>query len=230
MAVDPVPVEDNKALSLLNHIKSINKELVFIKGKAWITLKDGEQKTRFRAVWAATLPDKIRMTLLASGLPVETLVADGKTVTLLSHTGSHSTKRINSANPSLKKITGIGIKLTDFIALTAGRPPISKQVYPKELLTDERQTILLLRKKWGGSSEKIIVDPNNNVTTYQRLNAQNKAFYTVSFLKPTRIEKYELPFKTIIKDHQDRVVIFETTDFQTDIPIKETVYSLTEPR
>ena len=114
---------NKKALQYAYKIKNLNRDLLSCRGIGWLRISDGEKKEKFRIAFAVSMPDKIRLTLMISGLPVETIIANGKKIIFLSHTKKHKLYKIDSPNPSLAGIISIPVKVQDIIALLSGRIP-----------------------------------------------------------------------------------------------------------
>ncbi|MBF0205087.1 MAG: hypothetical protein HQK67_12475 [Desulfamplus sp.] len=216
--------ETNEALSILQQIESINREIKTCKGSGWITISDGKQIKKFRMAWAASFPDKIRLTLLSAGHPVETILADGKTVTFISHTGKHETKKINSANPSLQDVVSIPVTIQDILSIFAGRVPIGKfdtasiaQITDSSALTD---TMLILKRRWNGQSQNIVLTSDNKVASFSLINENRKLIHRVFNEKFKTFGSFLIPSKVKIKDDEERMIEFEITNYQPNITVR----------
>ncbi|MCK5311537.1 MAG: hypothetical protein KAJ62_05480, partial [Desulfobacteraceae bacterium] len=116
-SIDYKNKHDIRAYNLARQISNYNKEIKTSKGIGWLKIKEASMETEFKIAWVAEPPCKIRITLLSSGFPVETIVSNGESITLFSHTGKHSLKTYNIQNPSLEDIISIPVKIEDIIAL-----------------------------------------------------------------------------------------------------------------
>ena len=76
------PGLDKKARGLANTVLSLNQEIESSKGTGWIEVKNDTRSAKFKIAWAASAPNRLRITFLAAGHPVETIVATGTHVTL----------------------------------------------------------------------------------------------------------------------------------------------------
>lgn len=223
-------ISDTEAAALAEHIKNINKEIKTCKGSGWITILSGNKKQRYRVAFALSLPDRIRMTLLSAGIPIETIIADGKAVTFLSHTGEHSPYRIDSKNPSLKKFVLIPLKIKDIIALFAGQIPLHDFDSASILKNNNsKETILLLKKRWQGDTQKIYLNSNNNVYKFEVLDIRGEHLYSISLSDFKQYNSLQIPLKSIIINNSGKSLNFEITDYHPDITVKESVFTLTEP-
>jgi len=226
--------ETNETLTILQQVQSINREIKTCKGSGWITIANKKESKRFRMAWAASFPDKIRLTLLSAGHPVETILADGKSVIFISHTGKHAIKKINSGNPSLKDVVSIPVTIQDILSIFAGRVPIGKfdtadiaQITYSSQLTD---TMLILKKRWSGESQNIVVNPANQVLSFSLISKHRKLIHSVFNEKYTIFDSFSIPATVKVKDNEDRRIDFEMTTYHPNIPVRPDIFVLTETR
>ena len=105
----------------LEQIASLNASVATFKGTGSVVITEKGVAQRFRIAWAGAAPNLLRMEILASATPVESLAYDGKRLQLRSHMGSHRPYTNRDKNPSLERATGIPITLLDLHALLAGK-------------------------------------------------------------------------------------------------------------
>ena len=105
----------------LKQIASINASVATFKGTGSVIITKKGVAQRFRIAWAGAAPNRLRMEILASATPVESLAYDGERLQFRSHMGSHSPYTKRDKNPSLERATGIPITLLDLHALLAGK-------------------------------------------------------------------------------------------------------------
>ena len=219
-------VQDPRAARLAARVTAINHGLQTFKGTAGVTLTGENSSRRFKIAWAARMPDKIRLTILKSGFPLETILADGNQVLLVSHTGEHSPHRIKAANPSLKTVISMPVRLQEIISLLAGRIPM--EPFDRAMLTNDNPSALVLTRKWRGTVGKILFDQQDRILGFQRLNSNRTPVYSTERRKLKRYGTHTIPMKTVINDPSGRRLTLEITSFYPDIPVKDSVFSLTE--
>lgn len=120
------PALDKRALVLANSVLSLNQDITASKGVGWVEINADTLTTRFKIAWAAMRPNRLRITFLVAGHPVETIVATGTRVTFISHTGEHPPHTTFSSDPDLKKYLDIPIKLSGLISILLGHIPLEK--------------------------------------------------------------------------------------------------------
>ncbi len=225
----------DEALHILQRIESINSDVKTSKGTGWLTITDKKQQSKkFRMAWAASFPDKIRLTLLSAGHPLETIIADGKSVLFVSHTGRHNKKKISSSNPSLQDVVSIPIKLQDILSIFAGQVPIGKfdtaeiaQLTYASQLTD---TMLILKRKWNNHSQNIVLTSDNRVANFSFLNDNGKLIHNLFNEQYKSFGSFSIPTKVKIKDNYGRQIYFDITSYQPNVEIKPEMFILTESR
>ena len=232
---------DIKAYNLARQINDSNKEIKTSKGLGWLKIKTtGNEKgleTIFKIAWIAELPDKIRITLLSGGFPVETIVSNGQNITLFSHTGKHSLKTYNIKNPSLEDILPIPVKIEDIILLLSGQIPIKAFKYA--FFDDQNNysdgndnplTAIVLKNKSDNGIQRIYIDSNNKIKRYVITDWKIKPLYEIFFLDSIQIDSLIIPSKLLIRDNSDGEVSLEVSKFYKNLPVKKSVFTLTDKR
>ncbi|MCP4114109.1 MAG: hypothetical protein GY737_01675 [Desulfobacteraceae bacterium] len=222
-------IQDPKATLLAARVTSINHGLQTFKGTARVTLAEENLNQRFRIAWAAMMPDKIRLTILKSGLPLETILADGNQVLFVSHTGEHSPHRIKAANPSLKQVISMPVRIQEIISLLAGRIPM--EPFDRAILSNNGPSspaTLTLTRKWRGTVGTVLVDRQDQILGFQRLKSNRDPVYSTERKNLKKYGIHTIPMKTVINDPSGRTLTLEITSFYPDVPIKDSVFSLTE--
>ncbi|MDY0374775.1 MAG: hypothetical protein RBQ72_03470 [Desulfobacterium sp.] len=218
-----------KAASLAREASSINQGLATVKGTAHMILTDNNTRQQFKIAWAALLPDKIRITVLESGFPVETIFADGEKVTFVSHTGRHGRHTINAPNPSLKSMVSLPIRIRDIITLLSGRLPLEpfdrEEIIPAG---ESDSTTLLLSRKWRGTLARILFDNDGQIVQFEPVARNGKSSYQVSRsdLKPQG--PYLIPGTTFVQDSSGRTMTLKIISFYPDLPVNASIFVLTE--
>ncbi|OQY01270.1 MAG: hypothetical protein B6I26_05285 [Desulfobacteraceae bacterium 4572_130] len=216
---------NNKALLFTNKIKNINKNIKTSKGIGWITFSDKGKKEKFRVAWALLNPDKIRMTIMKSGVLIETVIFNGKSILFLSHTGRHPLHKINSNNPFLENILFLPIKIKDIIALLSGQIPLCDFDFAYFLKNNDLiNTTLVLRKKLKGDVQKIFMDSNYDIIKLEYLGLIKE--YTIKFFNYKENNSFRIPCKLIIKEKSGKSLELEITKYHTNIVLKKDIFNL----
>ncbi len=223
-------VYDAEALKSADRIKNTNRGLKSFRGIGWIYISDRAQRQKkFRIAFAALPPDKIRLTLMISGFPVETIIADGKKIIFLSHTKKHKIYTINSPNPSLERIISIPVKVQDVIALLSGRIPL--KTFDYAFFANKGKTMsttLVLNKKRGGMIQKIISDPNEFVRQYELFDDESHLIYSILFNNFKISGTFKIPLRFKIADKSGRTLEMKITGYKANVPVNNSVFSLKE--
>ncbi|GAB6144992.1 hypothetical protein [Desulfocicer niacini] len=223
--------KDLKAIQAADKVRQFNQEIITSRGTGNLFLTRNGKTETYRMAWVANWPDCLRMTLLSSGIPVETIAADGKTLTFVSHTGKHSPHTINRPNPSLKPILSLPVKVKDIIAVLTGKIPL-KGGNNVSLHTVENNTSRLVFKNgWGLPMEKIFFNETGQVTDYWKLSSDGPPVIKLHYAQFNRFDSYPIAQTTVLTDSHNRQLGFQITSFSPNIIIKnkDRLFHLTEP-
>ncbi|SMC92200.1 hypothetical protein SAMN02746065_11548 [Desulfocicer vacuolatum DSM 3385] len=228
--LDKKPAKDIKARHMATKVQDTNRDIVTSRGTGNLILTRNEKTEHYRMAWVAQWPLCLRMTLLSSGIPVETIAANGKSVTLVSHTGQHAPHTINRANPSLVKIISLPVRLGEIIALLTGKIPLrgSENVIWQR---DGDTASTLIFKNWmGAPTEKIFLNKNRQVVDYWQLASGGPPAIKLHFDEFKSFNGYTIAGKTIFTDNRNRKLVLEITAFAPNISLKNKpqIFHLTE--
>jgi outer membrane lipoprotein-sorting protein len=220
---------DKKALIQGTAAREFNRQIETSKGTGWISIKTGETTQTYRIIWAAAFPGKIRMTLLLSGLPVETMIATGQSLVFFSHTGRHSSHTIHSKDPDLKKYLDIPIKLSDIISVLLGRLPVTSFDDAYYLPADPLFRTLVLYHSHDGQHQYLHFDGNRNIHRISRINASGHPLYEIGLDNCNSRDFGRLYTKIKAMDKTGRNLTLVITRFIANPEIKASTFMLTEP-
>lgn len=227
---DTNPLLDGKALFLANQARSFNQHIMASKGTGWIRLETKTQTDKFKIAWAAVSPNKIRITFLLSGHPVETIIATGEKVIFLSHTGKHSRYTSHSKDPNMKNYIHVPIKLSEMISILLGRLPVKRFDTAYFSPSDTSLSTLNLMHNWKGLTQSLFLNSTGRVEGLRTINSSGKILYEMTITEYRDTDFGSIPVKIEIKDTDDRKLTLVITDFQPNPPIKESVFRLTGSR
>ncbi|MCK5347794.1 MAG: hypothetical protein KAJ25_00305, partial [Desulfobacula sp.] len=185
---------------------------------------------KFRIAWATIFPNKIRITFLLSGLPVETIIATGEKITFLSHTGEHSKYSYNSKDPDMKDYILVPVKLSEMILVLLGRLPVKNFDDAWFSPSDSSLSTIILKQNWKGFTQSIHFNDKGKVDGLKTTDLSGKLLYEMTMIKYKTHDFGNIPVKIEIKDKDNRKLTLEITNFLPNPPIKESVFQLTESR
>jgi len=229
-ALRPVtsPVQDKEAFFLANQAKSFNQDILASKGIARVRMVSKNKVDTFKIAWAASFPNKIRLTLLSSGHPIETILSTGEKITFISHTGGHAKHSFTSKDPDMKRYLKVPIKMSEMILVLLGRFPVKNfdDAYFPSL--DTYPLPIALKEKWKGT-QYLFLDDKGKIKKIQSLDYAGKFLYEMTIFKYKSYEgRNNVPAKILIKDTDKRNLSFEIINFKANPSIKESVFQLTE--
>lgn len=118
------PVHSPEVAGILDRIITQNESINTVNGLANATLTDKNGKTRYRLAWATQKPDHLRLIVLFSGKPVETVLYDGTHLSVTSHTKAHDPLNHRVRNPNLEKLIALPLKADRLISLLSASIPV----------------------------------------------------------------------------------------------------------
>lgn len=230
MPLRPVtdPWLDQKAFSKISPIQSYNRHITASKGKGWARLEVPGKTDRYRMAFAAVYPDKVRLTLLMSGTPVETIVSNGENIIFLSHTGKHDLYTTQSKDPDMKDYIDIPVKLSEMLAFLLGHIPLGTfhDVYFSP--QDPSLMTIVTREKEKGLSQQLHFNDDGSLGRMESLNNFFDPLYDIHILEYSTFGPDRLPSKLLIQDREKRKLTLEISDFESNPVIKDSVFQLTE--
>ncbi|MCK5695359.1 MAG: DUF4292 domain-containing protein [Desulfobacula sp.] len=227
---DTNPLLDKKALLLANQARSFNQHIITSKGTGWIRLETKTKKDKFKIAWATVFPNKIRITFLLSGHPVETIIATGKKITFLSHTGEHSKYSYHSKNPNMENYIHVPIKMSEMISILLGRLPVKNFDDAYFSPSDASLSTITLRQNWKRLTQSLHLNSKGRLEGLKTTDLSGNLLYEITITKYKNNDFDTIPGRIEIKDNDHRKLTFEITNFLPNPPIKESVFQLTESR
>ena len=218
---------DQKAEHLTEKARSVNQQIQSSKGTGWVRLNETNRVTTYKIAWAAVFPNKIRFTLLVSGLPVETVIADGKTISFTSHNNRHRPIQFKSKSPDLKKFIDLPVKVSELILVLLGRFPVSfyDDVYFSP--DDPSSSTLILTQKWEDLRQVITLDKTEEIKEIRWEMSRKKLIFKLIPYQFQTMDGYRIASHLEFSDDHDRKVALEILSFQANPELKESVFRLT---
>lgn len=223
------PLLDSKARHIAVQAKKTNQDIKTSKGIGWIALKTAEGNDTFRALWAAAYPNRLRITFMVSGHPFETIVANGKNVTFVSHTGQHSEHTTYLPDPDLEPYINIKVRLSEIVSLLLGRLPIKDfdDIYfdPE----DQSLSTIALYDNHDGLIQRLYLDQDDKVNAIAPTDYTNNSLFDLKILKYNIHALKTIPSSIEVIDKNKNRMLMEISRFIPNTEVKESVFRLTEP-
>ncbi len=222
------PFLDKKAFALSSKVRSFNQNIIASKGTGWARIETKTEINKFRIAWACIFPNKIRITFLVSGNPLETIIATGKTITFFSHTGEHSKYTYNSENPDMDKYVNVPVKMSEMIALLLGRFPVKDFDDAWFSPLDSSLSTVILKEKWISLTQYLHFKEDEKLDTIQSKDNTGKLLYEMTIIKYKDYKFGTIPVKIQIKDKNNQKLTLEITNFIPNPKIEDSVFQFTE--
>ena len=222
------PLLDKQALVLASQAKSFNQQIIASKGTGWARIETKTKTDKFKIAWAAVSPNKIRITVLMSGLPIETIIATGEKITFFSHTGEHSKYSYNSKDPDMEDYIQVPIKMSEIILILLGRIPVKKFDNAYFSPSDPSLSSISLEQNWKWVTQSLHFNEKGKIYGLKSRDLSGKILYEIMITQYKIYDFGDIPIKIEIKDMNNRKLTLDITNFQPNPPIKESVFRLTE--
>lgn len=223
------PLLDQKAFFLATRAASFNRNIAASKGTGWARLQAPEKSVKFRMAWAAVFPNKIRITFLSSGLPVETITATGETITFFSHTGAHARHSYHSKDPDMEDYIRVPLKMSEMISVLLGRLPVKPFDDAYFSPADPSLSTVVLNRNGKRAAQYLHFNTDETLDRLQTISTAGTLLYEMNITKYASTDAGLIPVKIEITDMENRKLTLDITNFQANPPIKESMFRLTEP-
>jgi len=223
------PLLDKKAVLLANQARSFNQSIITSKGTGWATLETNTKTDKYKMVWAAVFPHKIRITFLVSGHPIETIITTGEKITFLSHTGKHAKYSYDSKDPKMNDYIKVPIKISEMILILLGRLPVKNFNAAYFSPLDTSLTRISLEQRWKGVTQILHFNSRGKIDSLKSIGLSGKLLYEITFKKYKTYKFGDIPTQIEILDKDDRKLSLDIQRFWPNLPIKDSVFQLTEP-
>ncbi|MCF8113834.1 MAG: hypothetical protein K9K21_08300 [Desulfotignum sp.] len=220
------PSQDKTAWQSAQILKSMNRNILTSKGTGKVRLKSSAGVQIFQIAWAAKAPDRLRITFTMSGYPVETIIADGDRVTFLSHTGRHKPHTPASNDPDLEPYTQVPLKLTDLICLLLGQIPVRQ--FDDAWFPPKDRSRIRVRKNFASSLQELVLAPDQPIFMLRLLDRNDTIKYEIHYHAFDIMDNRQIPVDLTITDGKSRSAHITITRFWPDMPVKESVFQLTQ--
>ncbi len=222
------PQMDKKAFSLSNEVRSFNRHITASRGKGWAKLETPGKTDRYRIAWAAVYPDKIRITFLLSGNPVETVISTGEKISFISHTGKHDLYTTESIDPDMKDYLEVPVKMSELISILVGHIPLKDFDDAYFSPSDPSLATIVTMQKETGGLQHLKFNSERKLNRIEPLDNFGKILYGIQILDYKIHESFVIPVKLQIKDSENGRLTLDITDFEPNPSIKASVFELTE--
>lgn len=213
---------------VLFQVENRNPGLNTFKGTGKVSLQGEGILQTARAAWIGDRPDRFRFGILdISGRPATAMAADGEFIYAVSH-GRERFYKALSADPDLKRVIGIPVKIRSVIRLLTGGAPV-REFRAAEILDDETGRILVLKDGRGRVVETIWFsrDPMK-ILAVEMHDPGKEMIYRAEMKDHQSAQGFLLPFVITLSDAENRFQL-EIDRYWLNPPTPSTAFLLTDP-
>lgn len=205
--------------SILSDIEKQNNGLKTFNGQGSITITELSKVRSYRLAWAAAVPDRIRLIVLFSGKPLETVAADGEHLYLKSHTGAHVPITRRRKNPSLEPFIGLPLTTNQITLYLSGKVPIPDY---KKIQLDKMESgtgsVLSFYENEETVVQQVFLDENNKVLSYE-ITENAKTRYRVNIEKSGSEDNLIFPTTiSVVQGERSCLITVEKTTPNPELP------------
>ena len=216
---------DPHAEEIISQIQKYNARITTSKGTGELTLLRGFGKEKYKFAWAAQSPNRLRMTLLMSGHPVETIASTGQWVTFISHTGAHKPHSAVSTDPDLTPYINIPLRLSELVSLLLGKVP--ERPFDWAWTLPETPGKVFASQSFSSQIQEWVTDENAMVTRYRVLDKKKNPIFGIGFSEFSKQDNFNIPRLISIEKGRRRIMDISLKNIMPNIPVKESVFRLT---
>ncbi|WP_020588750.1 LolA family protein [Desulfobacter curvatus] len=216
---------DPHAEDIINRVQAFNAQIITSKGTGELTLSRGFHKETYKIAWVAQSPNRLRMTLLMLGHPVETIASTGQWVTFVSHTGAHDPHSAVSTDPDLNPYIKIPLRLSELVSLLLGKVP--ERPFDRAWILPEKPDTVFATQSFSSEIQEWLTNEDKITTRYRVLDKKMNVIFGIWYSQFFKHDNFILPGRIIIKDGEQRVMAISLKNLLPNIPVKESVFRLT---
>ncbi|MFO7754277.1 MAG: hypothetical protein R6V41_14295 [Desulfobacteraceae bacterium] len=221
---------DKQALEAAARIREFNRGIASSKGTGRVSVTGKETRMQYRIAWAAKSPDQARITLISSGMPVETILFNRNRITLYSHTGEHPVKEYKSGNPSLERFLSVPVRMKDIISVLTGKIPLQPFDRACFAENDDRKASrrIMLDDRSGKKTQMLCLD--SDMERIRKLGLMEKnggTIYKIGFSGLQKFESFKIFTRLTISGEAGESAVFRIKSFKENPDLKDSVFNLT---
>ncbi len=221
------PAMDKKAKAKVHRARAFNNTIVSTKGTGHITLVNGRgaKKETYKMAWAAKAPNQLRLTLMTAGLPVETIAANGKKVTFVSHTGHHQTYTTHIPDPNLNAFIGVPVRLSEMITLLLGQVPI--RAFDRAWMVPGQPGRIHTNKNVDSKIQELEISTDAKTVALRLLDRHLTLVYGMKINAWRQQQDWEIPVSVSVYDSHNRRLEITLSTITPNPPVEESIFILT---
>lgn len=216
---------------LLERVSAINTSLTASKGIGTLSFQNTHTPMpRMRFAWLCSLPDRIRLELLApTGNPLLTLAADGTYFYVLPRTDNGRLHKQKAGSVNLKKAIAVPLTISDAASLLTGGIPLREFDTAERIDLPGGDCLLQLKSHRPDRTENIIFDENTNQPRKIEFlrGSGHELEYSITFNGARTIDERTIPESIMLRNNRGETVVITINRFwpKADVPAEKFILS-----
>ncbi len=224
------PPDDQYARQMVEKLYAYNSELKQFKSLAKTRVESSERKLAGRVALAAAAPNQMRVEWLnIMGQPLISLAGDGRTISIISHSGKRIYRRRQSPT-ALEPLIQIPMGIEDLQNLLAGRPPLSNFVSAQLVEKHDAVDVIALKNRWHSTLARLHIDRSQQqVQMMRNYDTDGTLHYQIDWLQWQTIKGYTIPRKVMVSAASGIRLTFTVERFWPDVDLPASTFVLSLP-
>ena len=219
------PFQDTKAMAMAMAAREKNKDIITTKGQGRLTLMLSHGLERFRLAWAAQAPNRLRLTLLSSAHPVETIAASGEWVSIISHTGRHKPQTTPSTDPDLSPYINLPVRLSDMINILLGKFPLHP--FDRAWFVPGKSRVVRTSQNFSSLVQEIQFNDDEKIAVLSLLEKGKSMVLCIEYLRYQAQDGRVIPETMRLTDKDGNSLELTLSRIQPNAEVKPSVFRLT---
>lgn len=232
----PPEVEDPKAAAeahaLLEGLQRVNEPLRRFKGTGRITIRrDGRIELDGRIAWVGEDPRRLSVVLTAAGFPAMRMATDGEYLYYQDpQDPGDPVKRWRAADPDLKRLLAVPIRVGEIVTLLCGRIPIADHSRARLEPAPAGEGPRLALWQSGRIRQRIHFEPAGESARFAEMYDPDGALlYRADFLETQRVGPYRVPRRLAVVNTEQTEVQLVVENYWADVPVSPAMFVLPPP-
>ena len=223
----PIPEDQADARQLVDRLNHNSDNISQFKGLAQIRLVSNGRVVSGRIAIAAVAPDKMRVEWMnPMGQPVSSLIADGKTIALLSRI-DNTHRRLRQSATGLEPLIHMPVGIGDLFDILTGSVPLPVDTFVQIKQALSEPDTLIVKNRWNRTVADIRVDRTACRPQSMRFyNGQDELQYQIRWLQWRQDGKgHDLPIRIEFQSDDSQQLNLTMERFWPNAPVPLSLFA-----
>jgi hypothetical protein len=222
-----------EALALLEGLRRANDPLRSFKGIGRLTVRQGGRlQLDGRIAWVGEDPRRLSIVLTAAGFPALRMATDGEFLYVQDpQDPANPVQRYRTADPDLKRLLAIPIRVGEIVTLLCGRVPLAEH---RAVRLDPAHPggggRVLALSEAGRPRQRIHFDADRDTARFTELYDSGGGLrYRADFVEMQRVGPYRVPQRLTVLNGEGTEALLVVENYWADVPVSPAMFVLQPP-